>query len=82
VVVSFMAPDGIIVSSDSPSKPPVQFSGSTIVFHRLPSNHGGHFLILKNLEKKREGNIELGAILHNTLAKCFQFLLSHRQSLP
>ena len=31
-----MAPDGIMVSSDSPSKPPVQFSGSTIDLHLFP----------------------------------------------
>jgi uncharacterized membrane protein len=31
VVVSYISLDGIIVPSDSPSKPPVQFSGSTIL---------------------------------------------------
>jgi hypothetical protein len=34
VVVSYISLDGIIVSSDSPSKPPVQFSGSTIEYRR------------------------------------------------
>jgi hypothetical protein len=44
VVVSYISLDGIIVSSDSPSKPPVQFSGSTIGWGIFTQN-GGNFRV-------------------------------------
>jgi hypothetical protein len=44
VVVSYISRDGIIVSSDSPSKPPVQLSGSTIVAYLQKIHFEWNFL--------------------------------------